>query len=187
MKSLNSERVAAVCGVPNYILERCLHDGNFDPVLIAGLFGTALNTVSENFARELRHTGLDWRCGWLIHRLAGYGGEFLGLSIGIDPREFDPRASAELGIAAAFSPAEGDFAGKVVCKQSLLRDLALKPRSDDAPLLTFVGRLVHHKGFDALISAITQLFQEDEDLLLVGNGGGYPEVIAMLKPAAPWT
>ena len=68
-----SEYVAAVCSVPDYLIRRCLHDGNFDPLWVAGLFGSAINTVSENFAHELRHTGLDWRCDWLIHRLAGYG------------------------------------------------------------------------------------------------------------------
>ena len=175
------EFVAAVCGVPEYIIRRCLHDGNFDPVLIAGLFGSGINTVSENFAWELRRTGLDWRCGWLIHRLAGYGIELRGISIGIDPREFDPALPKAMHTAAAFSPANDDFAGKLVCKQSLLRTVGLGSCPADTPILSFVGRLVHHKGFDVLTAAILRLFQEDDDIVLIGNGGGYPEVIDMLR------
>lgn len=176
-----SESVAALCGVSDRMIRRCLHEGKVDPVLIAGLFGATINTVSENFARELRHTGLDWRCGWLIHRLAGYGVEVLGIPIGLDPRDFDPTQPKKMQIPAPFDPAEAQFDGKDLCKQHMIRKAGLEPISDDPPVLTFVGRLVQHKGFDVLASAITRLFSEDEDVLLIGNGGGYPKVISMLQ------
>ena len=49
-ESAYDESIPAILGVPSRILERTLHRGAFEPVLIAGLFGAALNTVSENCA-----------------------------------------------------------------------------------------------------------------------------------------
>ena len=86
--------------------------------------------------------------------------------------------------AAAFSPADGDFAGKFVCKQALLLAMGLRVRSEDTPILSFVGRLVHHKGFDVLAEAVTRLFNEDDDIVLIGCGGGYPEIAARLTPSS---
>jgi starch synthase len=174
--------VESITGVPKYILKSCLHNRQFDPVVAAALFGTELNTVSQNYARELQETSLDWTTGWLGHKLAGYGIIIKGITNGVDPASYNPEFAEQMGIAASFSPVNNDFEGKRVCKKVLIDKLGLKSKSHDTPLLTFVGRLVHQKGLDILADSIRKLFVEDEDIQLIvigDNGGG--EIVELLK------
>ena len=170
-----------LCGVPYYIIENCLHNGHFDPMLIGGLFATGISTVSENFARELQTTGMDWRSEWLGHRLAGYGVTISGITNGIDPRDFDPSDPERAGLPAGFDPPRDDFVGKRICKRMLLRETGLDRFGDDTPLLTFVGRFSYNKGYDVLSRAITSLFSEDPDIVLIGNGNGFPPIAAIVR------
>jgi len=175
------ELAQSLCGIPAHILKGCLHNDQLDPVLAAALFGTALNTISENYARELRETGLDWTTSWLGHRLAGLGISLEGITSGINPEDYDPSDPARMGITARFSPASGDLAGKKVCKRILVDEIGLGATSLSAPLLTFVGRLVCQKGLDFLADAIDAFFREDSETRFVGIGTGSMDVVRRLK------
>ena len=157
----------------------------FDPFIAAGRHAV-LNTVSENYARELQETQDDHLTGWLGHRLSEMGIVLEGVTNGIDPADFDPRRAEDCGISAAFDPLEDrELAGKKNCKLAMLQKLSgseILSRVEqfghlqldqDRPLFTFIGRLNHQKGVDVLISSIRYLLLQDKDfrILLLGSGG----------------
>src|ERR1035441_6503256 len=80
-----------ICEVSPGVINGCLLNNRFDPLVAGGLFGSCINTVSENYARELIETGQDATTGWLGHRLAGYGIELLGITNGIDIEADTPK------------------------------------------------------------------------------------------------
>ncbi len=166
------------------ILDNRLGD-NFDPFIAAGRYAI-LNTVSENYARELQETREDRLTGWLGHRLSEIGVVLEGVTNGINPEEYDPRRPEKSGIAAAFDPSsDEDPAGKKICKEALLQKLSgneilsgvwqfgtLEP-DPEKPLFTFIGRLNDQKGVDVLISSLGFALHQNKDfrILLLGTGG----------------
>ncbi|KAF0189532.1 MAG: glycogen [Desulfobulbaceae bacterium] len=161
----------------------------FDPFLAAAPYAV-MNTVSEQYGRELQETDDDKLTGWLGHTLLERGVTLHGVTNGIDPTEFDPQDSGRSGIDASFSPLEnGDLVGKRVCKEVLLRELGgdqhvsgIVPIGSldfrpDLPLFTFIGRLNEQKGVGVLLAALRELLQErtkentDFQIMLLGSGG----------------
>ena len=120
--------VPIICGIHDYLFEACVHNGQFDPLLAAGSSGTMLNTVSENYARELQKTGLDWTTDWLGHRLAGYGVKIVGIStqVGLTPETSIPWPRKRWGLPPVLHPSVTIFPGKQVCKQALLAECNFK-------------------------------------------------------------
>jgi starch synthase len=166
------------------ILENLLGD-TFDPFIVAGRHAV-LNTVSENYARELQETRDDHLTGWLGHCLSEMGITLEGVTNGIDPADFDPRRPEQSGIAACFDPLTDEvLEGKKNCKQAMLQKLSgneILPgvwqfghleRDLEKPLFTFIGRLSDQKGVDVLISSIRYLLYQKTEFrfLLLGSGG----------------
>ncbi|NTV13345.1 MAG: glycogen synthase [Desulfobulbaceae bacterium] len=173
-------------GLPSrVILANQLH-GQFDPFLAAAPY-SVLNTVSENYARELQETDDDELTGGLGHLLASRGMVLEGVTNGINPGHYDPSHPEKLGLAAAFAPEHGNWGGKAKCRAALVAELAagnlagalqtghLDPHPSQ-PLLTFIGRFSEQKGVDKLIGALETLLPLDKkfQVLILGSGG--PEI-----------
>lgn len=169
------------------IIDNRLGD-NFDPFIVAGRYAV-LNTVSENYARELQETRDDRMTGWLGHRLSEMGIVLEGVTNGIDPTDFDPSRPERSAIEAAFDPSSEDMEGKKKCKTAMLQKLSgneilsgvwqfgnLEP-DQEKPLFTFIGRLSDQKGVDVLISSIHYILHQNKDfrILLLGTGGHWEE------------
>lgn len=160
----------AVTGLPASVIRSGIFNSCFDPLAVAAGYA-AMNTVSENYARELQQSEEDSRTGGLGHYLLRKGVTLAGITNGISPEAFDP--------------ASGDLAGKRVCKERLLAAcgagqasqrvvqhgrLRLEP---ELPLFTFIGRLTEQKGVDVLLEALPLLTAAGEtgfQLLLLGSG-----------------
>ena len=182
-------------GLPWRVVESALLNGAFDP-LLAGPLYSPVNTVSENYARELQETELDAMTGWLGHALRKRGIELKGITNGIDPDGFDPRLPHRLGLPAAFDPLAGDLAGKRVCRRELFKALAqgvdgvrsygLKEDPTDLPLLTVVSRFTRQKGMDLLAEALVLLSRESVRFAAVLLGNGEREIeermVALVEP-----
>ena len=176
---------AAVCGLPDRIVAANLLEGGFDPFLAASAYAM-MNTVSENYARELQETDDDELTGGLGHALAERKVVLHGVTNGIDPAMFDPRHPKKLGIAAAYDPAAGDLAGKKKCRRDLVKvlaeDIAGVVRSGsldlrkDVPVFAFVGRLTAQKGVDKLLDALEILLPLDPEFQVVVLGSGDKEI-----------
>jgi starch synthase len=162
---------------------------SYDPFLAAGRYAV-LNTVSENYARELQETTDDQLTGWLGHRLLERGIILEGVTNGIDPADFDPRNPEKSGIAVRFDPLmDESLEGKKNCKRAMLQKLPgneiLSEVSKfghleqdlEKPLFTFIGRLNDQKGVDVLISAVRFLlhFNKDIRFLFLGSGATWEE------------
>ena len=146
-----------------------------------------INTVSQNYARELQETDGDYLTGWLGHRLKDNGVEIVGITNGIDPGDFDTTDPESLGISSAFDVRDenDDLQGKQLCKNELINGFADEPQETDEsrvghlskatswPLYTFIGRLSDQKGVDILCDAISLFLAEESEaqILCLGNGG----------------
>ncbi len=175
----------AVTGLPQSVILRGRLGRAFDPFVAAADYAL-INTVSEQYARELQETREDVRTGWLGHRLLQRGVRIIGITNGINPRDVDPTRPEQLGLAAPFDPLRGDLAGKRVCKQDMLDLLAQPGQVDgveqfgtlapdaDLPLFTFIGRLTAQKGVDVLLPALAGLAAEDSGFQVLALGSGDP-------------
>jgi starch synthase len=172
----------AITGLPSRIIGKNLLNGRFDPFLAAAPY-VVMNTVSENYARELRESDDDELTGWLGHHLARRGVMLKGVTNGINPEDFNPEQAEKQGIAAPFSPARGDMAGKRLCRADLTRMLnrhepahvrisGLLHEMPELPLFTLIGRLTAQKGVDILVDALQQLLPADNrfQVLILGTG-----------------
>jgi len=179
----------AMTGLPWHAVMRCRLNGSFDPLIAAGVYAT-VNTVSENYARELQNSVEDEQTGWLGHHLLDMGTKLEGITNGVDPHAFSPRRGSEIGLAAPFDPLEDEaMAGKAVCKKHLLEQLGAAAPEDDVsqyglldgnekvPLFTFIGRLSAQKGVDILHNAIAEMVGSHEkfQFVILGSGPAYIE------------
>jgi starch synthase len=171
-----------ITGLPQRLITGNLLAGGFDPFLAAAPYAL-LNTVSENYARELRETPDDQLTGWLGHHLQARGVKLLGITNGIEPAEYDPSRPEEMGLPAGFSPTDQDPAGKKSCRQALVEEIATGriagvqlegslAAAPELPLFTFIGRLTEQKGVDKLVGALTTLLPLDQDFQVLIQGSG---------------
>jgi len=172
----------AITGLPDNLIQNNLLDGAFDPFLAASNY-SVLNTVSENYARELRETDDDALTGWLGHRLMTRGVHLEGITNGFNPEDFDTNRPEKLGLPKAYNPATGNLEGKKICKQKLLDLLSRQDPENvkrsgslanepDKPVFTLIGRLSPQKGVDILLPALETVLQSEQDfrVLILGSG-----------------
>ena len=172
----------SITGLPGNIIAKNLLDGRFDPFMAAAPYAI-LNTVSENYARDLRETDDDELTDWLGHLLASRGVLLSGITNGINPDDFNPSRPEKMGIAAGYSPEKGDLKGKEACKRDLIRAISRKELSNvlihgslssntDLPLFTLIGRFDPQKGVDKLVGALETLLPMDSgfQVLILGTG-----------------
>jgi len=176
----------AICGLPYNLIQNNLLNNSFNPFLAASTFAV-LNTVSENYARELRETDDDVMTGWLGHRLMARGIRLEGITNGFNPADYDTTKPKKLGLPASYNPASRELAGKKVCRQKLIQMLTKQRikgitrygNLDDEPgqpLFTLIGRLMAQKGLDILIAALDALLQADKEFQVLILGSGTKEI-----------
>ena len=179
----------ATTGLPLSLVLRSRLNGCFDPFLAGAAFAV-MNTVSENYARELRETADDRLTGWLGHVLLKNDIILEGVTNGIDPDAFSARDHLKTAVAASFDPlGAAPLVGKEKCKQALLqllsgeneitgiRQSGFLDSDSSMPLVTFIGRLSGQKGVDVLTGALKVLLAERTDFrfLLLGTGSHQDE------------
>lgn len=179
----------ACTGFPMTFIRASRLERKFDPFLAGATFAI-MNTVSENYARELRETFDDRLTGWLGHVLLDRDIVLEGITNGIDPETFSAKDPAKTRIAAGFDlVGNSSLEGKMECKVALLEQLAgdedipgirrfgfLNPDSS-VPLVTFIGRISAQKGIDVLTGALKMLFANGVDFrfVLLGTGSQQDE------------
>jgi starch synthase len=191
--------VKEICNLPyRFILDNLL-DGKFNPFLAASSYGV-INTVSENYARELQETDDDLLTGWLGHRLLARGVHLEGITNGINPAAFGPgkadaKRAKELGLYATFDPEAQDLSGKRKGKELLVKDLrgggipgviqtGTLDLAPEKPLFTMIGRLMAQKGVDILIAALKKLLVQDEHFQVLIQGVGARDIEKQLEELA---
>ncbi|MZP31439.1 glycosyltransferase [Heliobacterium undosum] len=128
----------------------------------AGLvFADLINTVSRTYAEEIQTGEYGWGLEGLLRLRHS---DLFGIVNGIDVEVYDPATDPH--IPHHYSADNMD--GKKRNKAELQRQFGL-PVSD-APLLGLVHRLVDQKGIDLFEGIEEALFQEELQLVVVGQG-----------------
>ncbi len=176
----------AVTGLPVSVIEDGMLGKRFDPFVVASDYAV-MNTVSENYARELQETKDDARTGRLGHHLLDRGVRLAGVTNGINPEDFNPEQADRLSLKAPFNPRTGELAGKRLCKEDILSACSGESRwrnveqvgslqlESDVPLFTFIGRMSAQKGVD-ILSASLDLLPLEARLQLLVLGSGDPKL-----------
>lgn len=176
----------AITGLPRSFVNKNLLAGKFDPFIAAAGHST-LNTVSENYARELRETNDDELTGWLGHFLMSRGIKIHGITNGINPGDFNTESATALHLAAPYSVKKGELKGKTACRKELVQALQKESLSTvlqhgsldpthHLPLLTSIGRFSSQKGMDKLAQALHQLLPIDKEVQILILGSGDPQI-----------
>lgn len=136
------------------------------------LSADAVTTVSTTYAREIQTPagghGLD---GVLRAR----GAKLVGIVNGVDYAVWNP--STDALIPARYDAT--DLGPRSRSRGALLKTLNFSLASE-APIVSFVGRLVPQKGVDLLLGAIPRLLRgTDADVILAGDGD--PATIAKIE------
>jgi starch synthase len=190
----------AVTGLPERVILRGRLEKYFDPFMVAADYAI-LNTVSEQYGRELQKTTEDARTGWLGHALQERGVFLAGITNGIDPDSFDPRFPEKLGLLAGYDVLGGKLEGKKECKADLLALIASHgpyrlvkqygtlANETEAPLCTFIGRLTMQKGVDVLIQALHLMLAAEPSVQFLFLGSGmreFEEEIEQIATMSPF-
>lgn len=121
-----------------------------------------VTTVSPTYAQELQYSfyahGLEGVIWDNRHKLQG-------ILNGIDTKLFDPWNDS--GLAKPFSA--GNPEGKADCKAALQQALGLR-NAPDVPIIACVSRLVRHKGFDLVASAMDEIMRMNVQMVVLGTG-----------------
>lgn len=179
----------ASTGLSSSFIQSSILDDCFDPFL-AGSTSATLNTVSENYARELRETKDDALTAWLGHTLLQRNIKLEGVTNGIDPDVYSALQPSKTGVVEGFDLLkEEDLKGKRACKLDVLqllnsedgirgiRQSGYLQMDTSIPLLTFIGRLSGQKGVDILTNGLENLLAQRDDFqfLLLGSGSEHDE------------
>lgn len=183
----------SITELPARVIHNNQLDGKFDPFLVAGEYAL-LNTVSENYARELQESESDRLTGWLGHELLRRHVVIEGVTNGIDPGMFGPECVYGDDTAFLYDPANPEdlLQGKKVCKQACLNDLGLKidneglvsfgsvARNSAIPLFIFIGRLSEQKGIEVLLEVLPVLMAKEEGFQVIVMGSGSDDIESRL-------
>lgn len=175
-----------ITGLPSKVILENQLNSSFDPLLAASPYA-AMNTVSENYAKELRESDDDELTGWLGHKLLDKGVILEGITNGINPKDFDLANPKKLGLPTGFSAEKGDLKGKAVCREQFVRSLTKKRSAGikrygsldhlpHLPLFTLIGRFTEQKGVDKFLGAMEALMPMDEEFQVVILGSGNREI-----------
>lgn len=184
----------SITALPQHVVDNNQLDRKFDPLLVAGSYAI-VNTVSENYARELQETDNDRLTGGLGHELLERDVILEGITNGIEPNLFTAAAIAGDDQSMLFDPGNGedDLAGKIRCKEVLfdqlrqggflqgIRCYGSLQKNVLNPLFTFIGRLSEQKGVDILLEVFEVLQEKHSEIQLLVLGTGGSEIDTRLK------
>ncbi|WP_297791068.1 glycogen synthase GlgA [uncultured Anaerococcus sp.] len=126
------------------------------------IHSTAVNTVSENYAREIQYPFYGEGLDGIIRK---YSYKLKGIVNGIDFDIWDPKTDGHL--AENFDVTSIDK--KVANKLDLQKSYGL-PVREDVPLIGICSRLNEMKGLDLVRYILDELLQEDIQFVVLGTG-----------------
>lgn len=133
--------------------------GQFNFLKLGALYCDKLNTVSMNYAHEIRE-----------HKIfEGISYKLTGIINGIDTVKNDPKMDKRIAFNYG---TENCLEGKRNNKVVLQKMVGLK-ETDSLPSIVVVSRLIAHKGMDLIENVLKDLLSEELQLLIIGSGDEY--------------
>lgn len=147
--------------------------------LKAGLvYADEITTVSPNYAEEITTAYYGERLDGLLRARHQ---SLHGILNGIDITQYDP--STDPMIEKQYSTE--DLAGKAICKAALQHELGLAECAD-IPLIGMITRLSNQKGLDLVDHVITQIMEQNIQLVILGKGDRkYTDLFSWAESAYP--
>lgn len=142
------------------------------------VFSDRVNTVSPTYAAEVRTPRFGCGLDGLLRQI---GGRFSGILNGIDYQVWNP--DRDPLISQRYN--RDHFGLKVENKLDLQREFGL-PRSEDAFVLGYIGRLVEQKGVDLILAVLPELLRDPRVQLVVVAAGERLTEQALLDIAAKY-
>jgi starch synthase len=139
------------------------------------LFADIINTVSETHAREILTPEFGQRLDPILRDRRD---RLFGILNGIDTELYNPATDPNIAVRFDANTPELRAGNKAA-----LQAEAHLPQRPDAPLISFIGRLIDQKGFD-LISAIADPLIQNTGCQLVVMGTGERKYHDMLNALA---
>lgn len=126
------------------------------------VYADVITTVSPSYSEEIQTAYYGERLDGLLRARKH---EVYGVLNGIDMADYDP--ATDTRIAATYSVDHMD--GKAECKADLQRKLGLNV-DPNVPIIGMVGRLSNQKGLDLVDYIISDLLNQDVQLVVLGMG-----------------
>ena len=123
---------------------------------------THVNTVSENYAREIQYPFYGEGLDGIIRE---YNFKLDGIVNGIDFEVWDPKTDKNLAKNYDVKSIDDKYVNKKEVQK--LYDL---PQREDVPVFAIVSRLNEMKGMDLVRYILEELLQEDIQLIVLGTG-----------------
>lgn len=142
--------------------------GRFSLMKAGLVFSDWINTVSPTYAEEICTPEYGYGYAGILQ---SYAYKLRGILNGIDTTTWDPGSDSFL--AAHYGIDDSLQGAKLNNREALLKALGAnkKARSDNSPLIGFVGRLVYQKGIDLLLGAMPAILsQTSARFAIIGSG-----------------
>jgi starch synthase len=142
-------------------------------------FADVVNTVSPDYAREIRASGSGQGLG---HAISNKGERFRGILNGVDYDTWSPEK--DVLIPALYSVE--DMSGKIKCKMHLQGQFHLEENARIA-LIGFIGRLARQKGVHLLKEVIERVVTDMVVQVVMPDSGdpGFEEYFGACRCAIP--
>ena len=138
----------------------CFGCANF---MKAGLvYADEITTVSPSYAEEIQTAYYGERMDGLLRAKNNH---LSGVLNGIDTVEYDPQHDPLIPARYTMD----DLSGKAECKRALQEELGLEKRSE-AAVVAIISRLSNQKGLDLVDRVISEIMEEDIQLVVLGLG-----------------
>jgi len=160
----SGQTLGDVFGLPSeYLSERKLgYHGDINLMKGGVCAADAVTTVSPTYATEIQY-------GFYAHGLEDVVRDnrhkLRGILNGIDTKRYDP--SHDTGLTKNFSADK--LSGRKACKAALQEAAGLRS-NPDVPIIACVSRLVRHKGFDLVTTALAEIMELDVQMVVLGTG-----------------
>jgi len=132
------------------------------------LWSDVINTVSENFSREI----LTGQYSFGMQDLLNIRRDSLyGIINGLGKEEYDPETDVNIPFKFSYK----DISGKYLNRERLQNELGFK-LSSEIPLIGMVSRLEEQKGLDIIIEAVPEVLKSvNARFIFLGTGKEYYE------------
>jgi starch synthase len=145
-------------------------------LLKAGIvYADAVTTVSRSYAQQILSPDYGMGMEGVLQRREG---ALHGILNGADYNIWDPARDSHLDETYS----EKNMAGKVRCKEALLKETGLAPTLKERPLLGIISRLGSQKGLGLLLEVLDDLLTLEVGLVVLGSGD--EEIQQALQEAA---
>lgn len=133
-------------------------------LLKAGLISAdIITTVSKSYAKEIQTPDYGHGLDGLLRKRAL---DLMGVINGIDTEEWNPASDGFLPERFDLN----DLSGKRKCKEELKKECSLHLINNEAPIISFVGRLSRQKGIDILSEAMDEIIASGSGFIILGKG-----------------